>query len=333
MRKLLTFIIVAATLWGGYWFIGSSAVERGLGMWLSDREAEGWIADYSSLNTSGFPNRFDTTISDLNLADPRSGIAWQAPFFQILALSYKPNHIIAVWPHDQTFATPYERIAIHSEKMQGSITFEPDTSLAIESSRIFFDDLVLTSSENWKTAVESGSFYTRQTLEIPFSHDIGLTAKNVSPSQKLLTQLDPTELLPRVFDTLNIDTTIGFTAPWNRFSVEKERPQITSVELKLIQAKWGDLNLHIAGAFTVDDQGTPDGEIAIKAENWREMLKIGVAAGFVPSAFERTIQSALELLSATSGNPKTLDVPLSFRRGYMMLGPIPLGPAPKIILR
>ena len=98
MRRLLVVVLVAALAWGGYWFVGARAVESGLTAWIDQRRAEGWAADYATLNTRGFPNRFDTTITDLQLADPHTGVAWTAPFFQILALSYRPNHVIAVWP-------------------------------------------------------------------------------------------------------------------------------------------------------------------------------------------------------------------------------------------
>jgi hypothetical protein len=73
-------------------------MESALPGWLDARAAEGWIAEYESDAHRGFPNRFDTTITGLDLADPETGVAWSAPFFQILSLSYQPNHVIAVFP-------------------------------------------------------------------------------------------------------------------------------------------------------------------------------------------------------------------------------------------
>ena len=106
MRNLIILIIAACMLWGGYWFAGSRAVQSGLTGWFSDQQRNGWIVEYSALKTRGFPNRFDTTITDLTLVDPRSGVAWLLPNFQIFALSYKPNHIIAVWPERQSIKLP-----------------------------------------------------------------------------------------------------------------------------------------------------------------------------------------------------------------------------------
>jgi hypothetical protein len=95
--------------------------------WFADRSAQGWVADYDTIETRGFPSRFDTTINTLELADPRTGWAWSAPFFQVFALSYKPNHIIAVWPNEQTIATPLARANITAEDMRASAVFLHDT--------------------------------------------------------------------------------------------------------------------------------------------------------------------------------------------------------------
>ncbi|WP_439117971.1 DUF2125 domain-containing protein, partial [Nereida ignava] len=87
MRWIIGACLAAAVLWAGYWFVGSTAAERGAKAWFADRSAQGWVADYDSIETRGFPSRFDTTINALELADPRTGWAWSAPFFQVFALS------------------------------------------------------------------------------------------------------------------------------------------------------------------------------------------------------------------------------------------------------
>ena len=101
MRLLLAVIVIAALGWSAYWVIGQRGLEQGLADWFEARRAEGWVAETSDLRVRGFPNRFDTGFSDLLLADPETGLAWEAPYFQLSALSYRPNHVIAVWPEEQ----------------------------------------------------------------------------------------------------------------------------------------------------------------------------------------------------------------------------------------
>ena len=83
MRILLALVGIVSLAWGTYWFIGSAAMERGIVAWLEERRSENWQAEAAAVKTRGFPNRFDTTITDLELADPDSGIAWRAPFLQV----------------------------------------------------------------------------------------------------------------------------------------------------------------------------------------------------------------------------------------------------------
>ena len=333
MRILLVVVVLALLGWGGYWFVGAQAVERGLAAWIEDRRDEGWVADYQELNTAGFPNRFDTTITELELADPETGLAWSAPFFQILALSYKPNHVIAVWPGEQVIATPLEKIGITSEKMQGSVVLRPGPSLELDHANFVLDGIAMQSTAGWSAQMEKGLFATRQTVGREDAHDIAFQATKLQPSRDLLALLDRTGSLPDVFESMRIDTTVAFDAPWNRSAIEDARPQITALELKELSAIWGEMDLQAAGKLQVDAAGQPEGKITVRAKNWREMLRIAVATGAVAETFAPTIERALELLAEMSGNPKTLDAPLTFGNGRMSFGPIPLGPAPRLVIR
>ena len=60
------------------------------------------------------------------------------------------------------------------------------------------------------------------------------------------------------------------------------------------------------------------------------MLTLAVSSGVVPSELQRTLESGLGLLARLSGNPDTLDAPLSFKNKVISLGPVPIGRAPKI---
>ena len=333
MRRLLVVVLVAALAWGGYWFVGARAVEYSLAAWIDQRRAEGWAADYAALNTRGFPNRFDTTITDLQLADPQTGVAWIAPFFQILTLSYRPNHLIAVWPGEQTVATPLQSILLTSDTMRASVVLRPGPSLELDRSTFELANVRLNSDTGWSTSIKTGSLGTRQTVGKTDTHDIGFDATDVRPSRDLLKLLNPAGTLPDAFERLHIETTVAFDAPWNRYAIEDRRPQITKFDLGKLDAKWGQMDLQAAGELDVDDGGIPTGRITVRATNWREMLQLAVATGAVSEALAPTLERALELLAQMSGNPETLDAPLSFQNGLMSFGPIPFGPAPRLRIR
>jgi len=132
VKFLLKLTLIAAAAWSGYWFIGAKGSRAGFEAWFEQQRNRGWTAEYSQFDLRGFPNRFDAGFSDLKLADPRSGVAWAAPFFQILALSYQPNHLIAVWPDKQVLTTPQDSYQITSEDIRASLKLEASIKLGLK---------------------------------------------------------------------------------------------------------------------------------------------------------------------------------------------------------
>lgn len=333
MRKLTYLVVIAVVLYGGYWFAGSTGVERGLAAWFDQQRSTGWVAEYTALETRGFPNRFDTTITDLELADPATGLAWSAPSFKIYALSYRPGHIIADWPNSQTIATPNQRISVQSKEMRGSILFNETTNLNLNNMNLVLDGMDFSSTAGWTSAMQHGQLAMRQVEGDAHEYDIYFEAKGITPASDFLKNLDNIEFLTGLIEGLSIDATLSFDADWNRFAVETGRPQITHIDLKLLQADWGQLDLRLAGALEVDARGVPTGQITVKAKNWREMMALAHQTGLLPAAMLPSVEKTLAFLASLSGDKETLDTPLTFKNGYIAFGPIPIGPAPNLTIR
>jgi hypothetical protein len=132
---------------------------------------------------------------------------------------------------------------------------------------------------------------------------------------------------------MKIDARLAFDAPWDRHAIEDRRPQITAIDLSRLAARWGAMELEAAGNLSVDSEGRPEGRITMRAVNWRDMLGVAASAGWIPQELLPTAERALGLLAGFSGNPDTIDAPLSFQNGFISLGPVPLGPAPRLVLR
>ncbi|MAN98342.1 MAG: hypothetical protein CMN16_04510 [Roseovarius sp.] len=333
MRFLLAVILIAASGWSGYWFVGQNGLSRGFETWFEARRAEGWVAETSDITVQGFPNRFDTGFSDLVLADPATGLAWEAEFFQILALSYQPNHVIAVWPDQQLIATPQEKFRIESRDMRASLRIAPDTRLAPERATLTAEFLQVSpeARPDEPTALTSLTLAAERQQEAEYR--LGLSAEGLTLAAPWQARLDPQGRLPRQISGLHADLTVRFDRVWDRSAIEDARPQPTEIKVKLADAKWGQLHLQAAGAVKVTPEGWPEGDITLKARNWRDMLRIAAKTGAVPDSMLGTLESGLSLMAQMSGNPETLDVPLTFRNGRILLGPIPIGPAPILRLR
>ncbi|MEP5155071.1 DUF2125 domain-containing protein [Planktotalea sp.] len=332
MKRLLIVITTAAALYAGYWFVGSSGAKGGFEQWFDDRRSEGWVSDYQSIETKGFPSRFDTTITDISLADPDTGVAYTAPFLQIFALSYKPEHLIAVWPNKQSLSNPLGKAAITSEDMRASLIVKKNTSLALEKANYVTETLAIQMDSGDTFAASKALVAVELVPASVNTYHFGVDLKDVSLPQPKGIRLE-VGILPEALQYARVDATAAFDAAWDLDALQNKRPQPTRIDVKLIEAKWGQLELRLAGGFDVDAQGRASGKITVKAQNWRDILAISEASGAIPSQLVRPIEQGLNLLSSLSGNRNTLDLPLDLENGQMKLGPIPLGPAPLFRLR
>ncbi len=335
MKFLLKFILIAAAAWSGYWFVGARASRAGFEAWFAQQRGRGMTAEYSDFALQGFPNRFDAGFSDISLADPRRGFAWTAPFFQILALSYKPNHLIAVWPDRQTLTTPEGIFDITSEDMRASLKLEASTRLGLQEAIMTVARMVVTPTRQTiePTSVEKLTLAVAHVADTKAGYRLGLEADGITPAAALVAQIDPKRTLPKQVSEISADITVRFDRPWDRLALAGTLPQPRQIEITEIAAKWGRLRLLASGTLTVDTSGVVTGEISIKARNWRDMIALAVSTKALSEGMAGAVEQALGLMAQSAEDPEAVDIPLRFDQGFIFLGPVSLGPAPVLLLR
>ncbi len=331
MRKLITLIIVAALAWSGYWFVGSTGHKAALTEWMDDRRSEGWQVDYADHVVRGFPNRFDTTLTDLRLTDPETGISWQAPFFQLLSLSYKPNHLIAVWPNEQVIATPQGKLSVTSNDMRASLVVKPSTALELDRANVEMAGASVTSTEGWTASFDTLNAAIRNTPATSSTYDVVVDIATLLPGERFRKLIDQGGTLPDQIEALRVDIQAALASPLNRRALETRRPDVTALTVNDIRATWGELDLRAKGQMDVVET-RPEGELAITAKNWRDMLALAVQAGALDAGSASAVELGLGFLASAAGNANALDATLKFANGATFLGPLPIGPSPEIRL-
>jgi hypothetical protein len=158
-------------------------------------------------------------------------------------------------------------------------------------------------------------------------------ATEVTPPEEIARLLDPAGLLPGAIPVVRTQATVTFDRPWDLSAIEEARPQPQRIDLAEARAEWGTLLLRMSGALDVDAEGRGTGEIAIRAENWPEMLAMAQRAGLITEGARRTAEGALGFLAGLSGRREDLDVTLRFNEGFVFLGPLPVGEGPRFRLR
>jgi len=324
MRLLLIVTLALAGLWGGYWFVGQAAVEKQGVAFLEQLSAQGWTVGYESLETHGFPSRFDTTVTGLDLADPSGEFGWQTPIFQLLALSYQPNKVIAVWPETQSLRLGGKTIMISSEGMRASATVRVSTNPALETATVEVGRVGLQSETGWAASADRALVAMRSASEDGLSYDAYLDTSALVLSLAMRETLDPVAALPAAIQMLKIDAAMAFARPLDSLALSGAAPGLKGLDLKEMRLVWGDLVLSVSGTLT-SEAGQPSGKITVKVTGWDRMVSLGVNAGLIHPADEKTWRS---VGASFAQGAETVEVPLTIEKGQVWLGMFPIGYLP-----
>lgn len=322
MRALLSIVLIAGLAWGGWWVVGSTAQKKALESWLAERSAAGWIAEVDDLSITGFPNRFDSTITGLNISNDGNG--WDLPKLHIYALSYQPNHIIAAIPRDQTLLLASNKIDISSELFQASTVFKPETSLALDRLQLEIENATL-DSKDWSAIIGSANFALQDANTSDPAYKLYAIAKNITTPQAWQDMANLSENIPET----HLDATLIFNHPLDRFAIENGYPRLTDLSIHEMYFKWGSIELRASGELTITRSGILEGDLNIEAHDWRSLFQIAKAAGLIPRNQANDWENGLSIVAGLTGMPSTIDANIQFRNGLMFMGFIPLGPAPR----
>ena len=334
MPLLAIVLSVAVALWSGWWWIAATAMDRGAGAAFAALEDQGWHAGTSDVTVRGYPNRLDLTVSSPYLRDPVTGLEWQAPFVQLLTLSYRPWHVILALPPEQRVQTPAGRADLASEKLQASVVLRPETALPLDRITVAGDGLrlgyALTGGDmDMTVTVDKLRIGTRASASRRLGHDLAAELTGIMPDPRLIAALPAGTTLPGRIDRLRLDVEADFTAPLDRHAGET-RPAPETITLKDLTLDWGGLRITGSGSIMADAAGMPEGRMTFRIENWPLALGVMQAAGFVTPEVSPTWARMFGVLEEAGGVPGRIELPLNFAKGRMSLGPLPLGLAPQM---
>ncbi|WP_299816608.1 DUF2125 domain-containing protein [uncultured Jannaschia sp.] len=313
MRWLVILVAALATLWSGYWFVGRGALRDGIASAVAAAEARGWRIAWDDIGIGGFPNRFDTTLTEPDVTVPDGTLRWHAPFLQVLALSYRPNEIIAVAPRRMTFAAPWGDAVVTSADLRASGTVSLAASPNLQHGTVVGEALGIDGGA-WRLDIARAQLAARQ-AGTPDAWDLALDGDGIRAGGTLAAALDPAGALPEVVDSLDLDAT------WVPDGAGH------AVDLRRAALVWGALALDATGALEVGADGVPEGTLSLELRGTEAALELLRGWQVVPEARMPLIEAGLAGMTAGDGSVR-FDLVLA--DGRMRLGPIPLGPAPRL---
>ncbi|SPJ24485.1 DUF2125 domain-containing protein [Palleronia abyssalis] len=327
MRLLTILVIILALGWTGYWFVGAQALESAIRSAINEAREGGIEVDTASLEVAGFPNRFDTMIEQPQVHFPSSGITWSAPFLQILALSYRPNQVIIALPDTQELTGPFGAAAIDTDRARASATFSPSPSLPLDHANLVVEDLLISSAGRDLSAKRLlAATRIPEGAEDGRVQNIGITLDDVKLPDTLARQLGGAATI----DGANLNATLTLDRPIDRDTYQGGEVRIEAINIETLDIDWGDVGLDASGDLQVGADGYLAGELSVALNNWPRALELAATAGLIPQDQASQARQGLSLLSGLSGAGNRIEVPLSFRDGRIFMGPVPLGPAPRL---
>ncbi|PUB17299.1 DUF2125 domain-containing protein [Yoonia sediminilitoris] len=324
MKRLTLLVLIVSAIYSTYWFVGANTVESRAVESIALARSEGWDIAYDTIKTIGFPSRFDTTIDAPNVTPPDARWTWQAPFLQVFALSYQPNKIIAAFPNSQRLQLPTQKLSLTSDELRVSAGVRPNADLSFDALTTEGAGVSVSSDIGWSIALQNALIALRNTPDMDKSYDAYAQINNLSLPSEFLKQLNQGNNLPAKIDSITINSQLGLNQTLDRHT---KNPQLQSITLENAQIVWGTLSVRAEGRVDIDSTGVPTGRITLITQDWRTMIDILVSMGQVQPGIAETLRNMAGGLANDAG---VLELPVSFGNGFMSLGPIPLGPAPRL---
>ncbi|MEH6644588.1 DUF2125 domain-containing protein [Sulfitobacter sp.] len=333
LRSAVKILIPIALIWAGWWYVATSGMQSSLTAWFDARRAEGWQSQTGEMTRAGFPLRIATVISDVTLDDPETQAALHLPQITLSTPIYWPGHAtLRLDDAPVLLSTPQAELAFASKDAVAALRLHPSPALQLETLHGSSRDMIVQLDAADLLLIDTFRADVQQTADVQ-TYDIDLNAAGFAPGVLIRDALRLPQSWPERFDSLVADMTVSFDRPWDRSALEDSRPQPTAFKVDRIEAVWADLNISLNADLQIAAGGIASGTMRLKAKNWQQMLDLASASGALSTQIRPQIESGLTLLSGLSGNRESLDVEITIDQGRMRMGFIPLGTAPRLIIR
>lgn len=333
LKWILGVLVLAALGWGAGWFALATGQEKALSTWFDTRRAQGWQAEFASVEVSGFPRSFRRRLDEPRLADPDTGWAWQAPWVEAESPVVAPNTIKVVLPPEQTIAVPGEKAKVRAKRFVVDLGVAPDTALEVRTAGFDLLDLDVSSEAGWAAgaARAGGRIARREPGSAPdFTYGLDLDAEDVILPKKLIRRLDPAGLLPAKVEHLELRGAATLLRQLDRVSLETGNLAARTLVIRKSELRWDKIRLRAQGRLDADEQGFPEGEIALALREWRRLIELAQRAGLIGRDAAQAVRRAIEFQNALFSSNE-IKLTLSFRAGQVLIGPFPVARAPRMI--
>ena len=314
--------VVLALLWSGAWLWLRGEAERRLDAAAASLRAEGYSIDWEQRRVGGYPFRLDIDFSKLWLAEP-SGWAVSAPELKTEAYAWAPTRWIAVAPQGGAFFRPFGgRVDVGASALRASIEDwgQHPPRIIVEG-----EDLTFTPAPGAKPFFASAA------------HKL-LLGTRAGPEDQgaIYFEMDQARaqlggLMGRIAAGGPLSLTGNVTFSHASAAAGRSWPSMVrawsraggTLQVRQVTVAAGEALLDArTGALSVDDNGRLAGTLAASLRQAPQALSAMSQAGAVSP------QAARSAADVTGEDAPRVVV--DFSNGLTRLGPVPIGPAPRV---
>ena len=322
MRILATLLILLALGWGGAWLVGARMIERSAETWFAEQELAGMVADFEALSVGGFPMRMELEVERVRLGDPRLATGWELPGLTAGWQATAPGRLQMALEGGHRLVVAGEMLELDAATLAGHVQIGGRAlalrEVALEAASV---RLAAASPELGGAALDRLDLRLEARPAAPQRLELALSLRGL-----VLEGLDGGPATP--LDRLDMTGQLLLDAPLDRHAVRPPQPVALIVEAGTLV--WGETRGRAEGRLDIDADGRPEGRIELEVTAWRPLLELAVALGTLEPELAPTWERVLETLEEADDRPGVLSMPLVYRAGRVSLGPLPLGPAPRL---
>jgi hypothetical protein len=329
MRFLIVAVVAFASLWGGWWWVAATGAERVARAMFDTARAGGIEATVEDISVSGFPNRVDMTFAAPVLNDPASGWGWQAEFVQFFALTYNPWRHMAAFSPVQRLSTPLGSAVLATDKAMASLRLGDGLDFAFEDFRLDLAAPALSVLDAGEMRAQRAFLALRRAPGTFARYEAHLDIEEPAADPRLVAALADSVGLPHHLETLRLALGVEFDAPLDRHATARP-PVVLRIAVTEARLRWGSIEVSAEGEIVPDALGRAEGVVMIRVSDWKSLLAVAVSAGWIAPGDAPRWERIATLIGGAGAPEGGLIVPLGMGGGQMLLGPVPIGPAPFI---
>jgi hypothetical protein len=320
---------VAVLAWSGLWIWARGKVETRLDAAVAEMARAGYQVSWKTRVIGGYPFRLDITLTDARLHEP-AGWALETPRLEAEGFLHAPRHWVLATPQGLTFVRPQGGpVAVTGQTIRASLTNldKRPPSFSFQGIKLAFAP-VAGAQPYFLSAAEKIEFHLRAgpddeggvflQVDGGKAGPAGLFA-NLAGAKPIAIQWNSTTSKMSAFKGATwAEAVRAWTAGGGRMTVRTAG--VTA----------GDVSLGSGGgSLGVGSDGRLRGTLALTLRQAPRALAALGQAGLVPK--EAADAAAMVAQARQTGDVAKAD--LVFEAGQATLGPVALGPAPRIYAR